>query len=185
MRSRLLAIVGLCLVNLTGCGSTIVTRLHSRDVLHFFPARQSARQAWRIEKRSGIAPPRARSLQEAAHALARWANGDPERLTLAAEAVLDMRPRGSERIQNFALAALQLADRSLHASGVPASRWLETAATRKTIAVYNASLDRFVSLKCGRACPWRFGSKLLDSLRANYCFNKIFRPFALPGRVLR
>jgi len=132
-------------LSLTGCGSTIITRIHSRDVLNRSPLGQSERQAWRIEKRAGIASPRPRSL-EAAQALARWAGEDPDRLTLAAEALLDVRTRGSERIRGFALSSLELACRSLRASGVPASGWLETAPTQRAIAVYHAALDRFVSL---------------------------------------
>jgi hypothetical protein len=143
---RLLAVVGLCVVGLTGGGSTVVTGIYSRDVLDRSRIGQSERQAWRIEKRSGITPAGPRNLEETAQALERWADGDPDRLALAAEAVLDMRPRGSESIQGFALAALHLAYRSLQASGVSASRWLATQATRKTISVYNAALDRFVSL---------------------------------------
>jgi pimeloyl-ACP methyl ester carboxylesterase len=146
MRLRLLAVLGLCVLSLTGCGSTIVTRIYSRDVLDRVRLGQSARQAWRIEKRSGIAPPGPRSLEAAVQGLERWADGDPERLALAAEAVLDMRPRGSERIQGFALAGLQLACRSLRASGIPASQWPTTQATHKAISIYNAALDRLVSL---------------------------------------
>jgi pimeloyl-ACP methyl ester carboxylesterase len=144
MRLQLLAVIALCVVGLSGCGSTIGTRIYTRDVLDRSRIGQSARQAWRIEKRSGIGP--SSSFEEAAQALARWAGGDSDRLALAAEAVLDMRPKGLERIRGFALGALQLAFRSLQASGVPESRWLATQATHRAISVYNAALDRFVSL---------------------------------------
>ena len=146
MRLRLSAVVGLCVLSLTGCGSTIVTRIYSRDVLDRSRIGQSARQAWQIEKRAGIALPGSRSLVETAQGLESWARDDSDRLALAAEALLDMRPRGQDTRQGFALAALQLAYRSLQTSGVPAPRWLTTQATHKTISVYNAALDRFVSL---------------------------------------
>ena len=146
MRLRLLAVVGLCVLSLIGCGSTIVTRIYSRDVLDRSRIGQSARQAWRIEKRARITLPGSRSLEETAQGLERWARGDSGRLALAAEALLDMRPRGRDIRQGFALAALQLAYRSLQSSGVPAPRWLTTQATHKTISVYNAALDRLVSL---------------------------------------
>jgi hypothetical protein len=124
MRLLLLALVGLCMVNLAGCGSTIVTRISSRNVLDRSHIGQSARQVSRTEKRSGISP--SGSLEDAAQALAHWADSDSDRLALAAEAVLGMRPRGSESVRGFALGALRLAYRSLQASGVPASRWLTT-----------------------------------------------------------
>lgn len=146
MRLRLLAIVGLCVGSLTGCGSTIVTRIYSRDVLDRSRIGQSARQAWRIEKRAGIMVPGPPNLEETARALERWADDDSDRLALAAEALLDMRPRGQDMRQGFALAALRLAYRSLQTSGIPAPRWLTTPATHKTISIYNAALDRFVSL---------------------------------------
>ncbi|HET9522942.1 MAG TPA: alpha/beta fold hydrolase [Terrimicrobiaceae bacterium] len=85
-------------------------------------------------------------MEETARALERWADDDSDRLALAAEALLDMRPRGQDMRQGFALAALRLAYRSLQTSGIPALRWLTTPATHKTISVYNAALDRFVSL---------------------------------------
>jgi pimeloyl-ACP methyl ester carboxylesterase len=64
---------------------------------------------------------------------------------LAAGAILNMRPKGSESIQGFALSALYLAYRSLHVSGIPASQWLTTPTTHQAVVIYNAALDRFVS----------------------------------------
>ena len=145
MSFRQLAVVGVCALSLTACGSTIVTRIHARDVLDRSRTTQSVRQAWRIEKRSGIAP-RTHSLEDAAKTLRRWAADDSGRLTLVAQAVLDMRPGGPTNVKGFALAALHLAYRSLQNSGVPASQWLSVETTRQTIAVYNAALGRFVSL---------------------------------------
>jgi hypothetical protein len=67
-------------------------------------------------------------------------------LALAAEVLLDAPARGPERRSGFSLSSLELAWRSLELSGVPASQWLESTATRRTIAIYNAALDRFVSV---------------------------------------
>ena len=145
MSFRQFTVVGLCVLSLTACGGTIVTRIHSRDILDRSRTTQSVRQAWRMEKRSGVAP-RTHSLEEAAKTLRQWAGDDSDRLTLAAQAVLDMRPRGSTNVKGFALAALQLAYRSLQASGIPSSQWLSVEITRQTVAVYNAALGRFVSL---------------------------------------
>ncbi|HEY5954088.1 MAG TPA: hypothetical protein VIT18_06975 [Terrimicrobiaceae bacterium] len=144
-----LVVVAICALGLTGCGSTIVTRVHSRDVLArpFIP--QSERKAWRIEKRAGIAPGRVRDSDGSARELALWAGNDPGRLTLAAGALLAIPARGVERRTGFALSSLELAWRSLLLSGVPPSHWLESPATRRSIAVYNAALDRFVSLNAG------------------------------------
>ncbi len=145
MSFRQFTVVGLCVLSLTACGGTIVTRIHSRDILDRSRTTQSVRQAWRMEKRSGVAP-RTHSLEEAAKTLRQWAGDDSDRLTLAAQAVLDMRPRGSTNVKGFALAALQLAYRSLQASGIPTSQWLSVEITRQAVAVYNAALGRFVSL---------------------------------------
>ena len=135
-----------CVLGLTGCGSTIVTRVHSRNVLVRSSVGSSERQAWRIEKSAGILP-KPRDLETDAHALLRWAGGDSDRLALAAEALLHTPARGSKRIEGFSLASLELAWRRLRTSGVPSSKWLQTASTRRTVAVYNTALDRFVSLQ--------------------------------------
>ncbi len=145
-RSHLAVAVAICVVGLTGCGSTIVTRIHPRDVLVRSSIGQDERKAWRIEKRAGIAPGRARDFGTTAQDLARWAGADPDRLALAAEALLDTPARGPERRAGFSLSSLELAWRSLQSSGVPPSQWLESPTTRRTIVIYNAALDRFVSL---------------------------------------
>ena len=107
---------------------------------------QSERQAGRIEKSAGIVP-KPHDLEAAARALVRWAGNDSDRLALAGEALLDAPTKDSKRIEGFSLASLELAWRSLRASGVPSSKWLQTASTRRTVAVYNTALDRFVSLQ--------------------------------------
>jgi hypothetical protein len=144
--SRLRAVAVICAMGVSGCGSTIVTRIHSRDVLVRSPIGHSERQAWRIEKQAGIAPAKRRDLEAVAQALVRWAGEDSSRLALAAEALLDAPVRGPERIAGFSLSSLELAWRSLQSSGVRPSEWLETATTRRVMAIYNAALDRFVSL---------------------------------------
>ena len=106
-RSSLLSVALVYLLGLTGCGSTIVTCIHSRDVLVRSPIGQSARQALRIGKHAGIAPSKSRNPEAAAQALAQWAGQDPDRLTLAAEATLALRTRGPERIGGFSLSAME------------------------------------------------------------------------------
>ena len=133
-------------MGLTGCGSTIVTRIHSRDVLVRSSIGHDEREALRIEKRAGIAPGWSRDFDAAAQDLARWAGADPDRLALAAEALLDAPARGPERRAGFSLSAVELAWRSLRLSGVAPSQWLDSPATRRTVVVYNLALDRFVSL---------------------------------------
>jgi len=134
-----------CVVGLAGCGSTIVTRLHTRDVVLSFPI-DKENQARRLEKELKMSPTEPGGWGASASALVRWAGADAERLTLAAESLLLARARGSQEISGFSLASMDLSWRSLRFSGVPPSQWLETPATRRTIAIYNAALDRFVAI---------------------------------------
>ena len=127
------------------CGSTIVTRLHTRDVVLSFPI-DKENQARRLEKELKMSPTEPGGWEASASALVRWAGADAERLTLAAESLLLARARGSQEISGFSLASMDLSWRSLRFSGVPPSQWLETPATRRTIAIYNAALDRFVAI---------------------------------------
>ncbi|HEY5812477.1 MAG TPA: hypothetical protein VIT23_07480, partial [Terrimicrobiaceae bacterium] len=60
-RARLRGLVAVFLLSLTGCGSTIVTRIHSRDVLARYHISQSERRALRVDRRAGLGPPRLRS----------------------------------------------------------------------------------------------------------------------------
>jgi Alpha/beta hydrolase family len=143
--ARLVA-TAMCVAGLAGCGSTIVTRIHTRDVVLSFPIDKRENQARRLEKRLKISPTQPGEWPASAGALLRWTGTDAERLTLAAEAMLLERARGSQEISGFALAALDLSWRSLRSSGVPPSHWLEKPATRRPIAVYNAALDRFVAI---------------------------------------
>jgi pimeloyl-ACP methyl ester carboxylesterase len=143
--ARLIA-SALCIAGLAGCGSTIVTRIHNRDVVLSFPIDKRENQARRLEIQLGILPSRPGDWQTSAAALVHWAGADAERLTLAAESLLFAHARGSQEISGFSLAAMDLSWRSLRSSGVPSPRWLETPATRRTIAIYNAALDRFVAI---------------------------------------
>ena len=143
--ARLIA-TALCLAGLAGCGSTIVTRIHTRDVVLSFPIDKRENQARRLEKQLKILPTKPGDRQASAAALVLWAGADAERLTLAAESLLLVHARGSQEISGFSLAAMDLSWRSLRSSGVPPPQWLETPATRRTIAIYNAALDRFVAI---------------------------------------
>ena len=143
--ARLIATAS-CVAGLLGCGSTIVTRIHTRDVVVSFPIDKRENQARRLEKQLKILPARPGDSQASAAALVHWAGADADRLTLAAESLLLARARGSQEISGFSLAAMDLSWRSLRSSGVPPPQWLETSATRRTIAIYNAALDRFVAI---------------------------------------
>jgi pimeloyl-ACP methyl ester carboxylesterase len=143
--ARLIA-TALCVAGLSGCGSTIVTRIHTRDVILSFPIDKRENQARRLEKQLKILPTKPGDRQASAAALVHWAGADAERLTLAAESLLLAHARGSQEISGFSLAAMDFSWRSLRSSGVPPSQWLETPATRRTIAIYNAALDRFVAI---------------------------------------
>jgi hypothetical protein len=110
-RGFLLMVSAVCVLGLTGCGSTIVTRVHSRNVLVRSSVGSSERQAWRIEKSAGILP-KPRDLETDAHALLRWAGGDSDRLALAAEALLHTPARGSKRRLFARLAGTCLAEPS-------------------------------------------------------------------------
>ena len=146
--ARLIA-TAMCLAGLVGCGGTIVTRIHSRDVVLSLPPFKRENQAKRLEKQRKILPTKPGDWQASAAALVQWAGGDAERLRLAAESMLLARARGFEEISGFSLAAVDLSWRSLRSSGVPPSQWLETPATRRATAIYNAALGRFVEIHGG------------------------------------
>ena len=135
----------LCVLGLTGCGSTIVTRIYSRDVVASVPVDKKDRSARRIERELRIVSTKPGGWGASADALMEWAGQDSERLALAAESLLLVRARGSQEISGFSLASMELAWRSLRSSGIPASKWLERPATKRTVAIYNTALDRFVS----------------------------------------
>jgi pimeloyl-ACP methyl ester carboxylesterase len=135
-----------CVLGLAGCGSTIATRIHSRDVVASVPIDKKDRSARRIERKLRIVSAKAGGWAASAHALVWWAGEDSERLALAAESLLLVHARGSQEVSGFSLASMELAWRSLQSSSVPASKWLETPATERTVAIYNTGLDRFVSL---------------------------------------
>jgi pimeloyl-ACP methyl ester carboxylesterase len=130
---------------LAGCGSTIATRIHSRDVVASLPIDKKDRSARRIERELRIVSAKPGGWAASAHALVRWAGQDSERLALAGESLLLVHARGSQEVTGFSLAAMELAWRSLLSSGVSASKWLETPATKRTVAIYNTALARLVS----------------------------------------
>jgi hypothetical protein len=146
--ARLIA-TAMCLAGLVGCGGTIVTRIHSRDVVLSLPPFKRENQAKRLEKQRKILPTKPGDWQASAAALVQWAGGDAERLRLAAESMLLARARGFEEISGFSLAAMDLSWRSLRSSSAPPSQWLETPATRRATAIYNAALGRFVEIHGG------------------------------------
>ena len=110
--ARLIA-TALCVAGLGGCGSTIVTRIHTRDVVLSFPIDKRENQARRLEKKLKILPTKPADWGASAAPLVRWAGADAERLTLAAESLLLAHPRGSQEISGFSLAAMDLSWRSL------------------------------------------------------------------------
>ena len=116
--ARLIATAS-CVAGLLGCGSTIVTRIHTRDVVLSFPIDKRENQARRLEKELKISPTKPGGWEASAPALVRWAGADAERLTLAAESLLLARARGSQEISGFSLASMDLSWRSLRSSGVP------------------------------------------------------------------
>ena len=135
-----------CVVGLAGCGSTIATRIYSRDVRASAPVNKKERSARRIEKERNILQTKRGDWEASGQALLRWASEDSNRLGLAAESLLLVHARGSQEISGFSLLSMELAWRSLRSSGIPPSKWLETGATKRTVAIYNTALDRFVSL---------------------------------------
>ena len=141
-----LVVTASCVLSLGGCGSTIVTRIHSRDVVRSLPIDKRENQARRLEKQLEILPTKSGDWRASAAALVLWAGRDAERLTLAAESLLLAHARGSREISGFSIAAMDLSWRSLRSSGVPPPQWLETPATRRTIAIYNTVLDRFLAI---------------------------------------
>src|SRR4029434_446422 len=79
----------------------------------------------------------------------RRAGTDPQRLAEAAQVALQraetlVASKAPERAA-FALAACEIAFRSLRESGLPASRWLTSEETQETLAAYNNALAMFIS----------------------------------------
>lgn len=66
--ARLIA-TAMCLAGLVGCGGTIVTRIHSRDVVLSLPPFKRENQAKRLEKQLKILPTKPGDWQASAAAL--------------------------------------------------------------------------------------------------------------------
>jgi pimeloyl-ACP methyl ester carboxylesterase len=134
---------------LAGCGSTITTRIQSRPAppvpAGMLDRAQINRGVRAIERGTGINP---RESDSAVRELVRRAGTDPQRLAEAAQVALQRAEglpaaKGQERA-GFALAACEIAYRSLRESGLPASRWLASEAMQKPLAVYNTALAVFI-----------------------------------------
>ena len=98
-----------------------------------------------IERSTGINP---RESDAMVRELVRRAGTDTQRLAEAAQVALQRAEalpafKGKERA-GFALAACEIAYRSLRESGLPASSWLTSDATQKPLAAYNTALAMFI-----------------------------------------
>ena len=137
---------------LSGCGSTITTRIQSEAASPVPAAVLSHAQINRDVREMKRAAGMRINLREsdaALHELVRSSGTDPERLVQAAEFALD-RAINSPKTQRqqragFAFAACEIAYQSLRDSGVSASGWLTSSATRRALAIYNTSLAIFIS----------------------------------------
>ena len=127
---------------LVGCGSTITTRIQSEPAQPvpdgMLDRAQINRGARAIERSTGINP---RESNAAVRELVRRAGRNTRRLTEAAQVALQRAQalpasKGRERA-GFAFAACEIAFRSLRESGLPASRWLTSEATQKSLAAYS------------------------------------------------
>lgn len=129
--------VGICslcviLLGFSGCGSTITTRIET-------PPSGNRDPSPKIDS----------ALTEAAPSdLARWAGTHPDRLREAAQILLQRarkeKPASDGGRGGWALAACELAWKSLLASGVPASRWHDDPRTREAASLYQAGLAIFI-----------------------------------------
>ena len=137
---------------LSGCGSTITTRIQLEAASPVPAAVLSHAQINRDVREMKRAAGMRINLREsdaALHELVRSSGTDPERLVQAAEFALDraINSPKSQRQQRagFAFAACEIAYQSLRDSGVSASGWLTRSATRRALAIYNTSLAIFIS----------------------------------------
>ncbi len=130
-------------LSLTGCGSTVVTRVQSREIGSHLTLRQIRQDTARTARLAEISK---HDPDEAVRQLVGWAEEKPHRLAEAATSVLGLASgiREPERKSGYLLVSAQLAYRGLLASGVPAEDWLTEAKTRDTVATYNEALERFV-----------------------------------------
>lgn len=140
MRTVLLSFIA---ITLTGCGSTVVTQLQTREIGSHLTLRQIRQDTARTARLAEISK---RDPDEAVRQLADWADKDSKRLAQAATSVLGLasRLRETERRAGFQIIATQLAYESLNRSGVEASQWPSVPRTKETLATYNEALERFI-----------------------------------------
>ena len=132
---------------LTGCGSTITTRIQSEPYRPVPKGVLSSAEIVRDARRDRLSVGKGKP-ETSPGELKQWAGTDSRRLAQAAEIVLRLAESSAVSKRGlrggYALAACELAYRSLLQSGVPSSRWDATPATRRSVAIYNTALAAFV-----------------------------------------
>ena len=132
---------------LTGCGSTITTRIQSEPYRPVPKGVLSSAEIVRDARRDRLRLDKGKP-ETSPGELKQWAGTDSRRLAQAAEIVLRLAESSAVSKRGlrggYALAACELAYRSLLQSGVPSSRWDATPATCRSVAIYNTALAAFV-----------------------------------------
>ena len=132
---------------LTGCGSTITTRIQSEPYRPVPKGVLSSAEIVRDARRDRLRLDKGKP-ETSPGELKQWAGTDSRRLAQAAEIVLRLAESSAVLKRGlrggYALAACELAYRSLLQSGVPSSRWDATPATCRSVAIYNTALAAFV-----------------------------------------
>jgi hypothetical protein len=133
--------IALLAIFLSGCGSTITTRIQSQPASPIPAAVLSHAQINRDVREM--------ERDAAVRELVRSSGTDPKRLARAAEFALEgaiNSPKSQRQHRaGFAFAGCEIAYQSLRDSGVSASGWLTSSATRRALAIYNTSLAIFIS----------------------------------------
>ena len=133
---------------LTGCGSTITTRIQSEPYRSAPEGVLSGAESVRAARRGEWSANAGGKPDASPGKLVLWAGADPNRLTEAAGIMLQLAESPavakSKARGGHALAACELAYRSLVRSGVPSSRWRSDSTTRKSVAIYNTALAAFI-----------------------------------------
>ena len=132
---------------LTGCGSTITTRIQSEPYRPVPKGVLSSAEIVRDARRDRLSVDKGKP-ETSPGELKQWAGTDSRRLAQAAEIVLRLAESSAVSKRGlrggYALASCELAYRSLLQSGVPSSRWDATPATCRSVAIYNTALAAFV-----------------------------------------
>lgn len=130
-------ILCLFLLGLSGCGSTITTRIESAPG---HALKEDLRTVPQIDATWAQAVP---------SDLVRWAGSDPDRLRDAARILLQragkQKSSSNRGRGEWALAACDLAWKSLIASPQPASHWHDHPTTRESASIYRDALTLFIS----------------------------------------